>query len=96
MRKWLIVALVMLLAACNQGPRGTYSDSAQLLRYTFEADGKASVSVLGQVQQALYVRDGDTVTVRVPGSDGAPVAFTVNKDGSLQGPMGVRLEQVKP
>ncbi|MNW19671.1 hypothetical protein D3C71_2197650 [compost metagenome] len=52
--------------------------------------------MLGQVQQALYVRDGDTVTVRVPGSDGAPVAFTVNKDGSLLGPMGVRLEQVKP
>lgn len=96
MRKLLVVALVMLLAACSQGPRGTYSDSAQLLRYTFEADGKASVSVLGQVQQARYVREGDTVTVHVPGSEGAAVAFTVNEDGSLQGPMGMRLEPVKP
>ncbi|KRG63429.1 hypothetical protein ABB26_12145 [Stenotrophomonas humi] len=92
----LIVTLVTLLAACSQGPRGTYSDSAQLLRYTFEADGKASVSLLGQVQQARYVREGDTVTVHVPGSEGEPVAFTVNEDGSLQGPMGVRLEQMKP
>ncbi len=96
MRNLLIVTLVTLLAACSQGPRGTYSDSAQLLRYTFEADGKASVSLLGQVQQARYVREGDTVTVHVPGSEGAPVAFTVNEDGSLQGPMGVRLEQMKP
>ncbi|WP_269790637.1 hypothetical protein [Stenotrophomonas sp. Iso1] len=96
MRKLLIIALVMLLAACSQGPRGIYSDSAQLLRYTFEDDGKATVSVLGQTQQAQYVREGDTVTVHVPGSEGVPVAFTVNKDGSLQGPMGVHLEQVKP
>lgn len=96
MRKWLIVALATLLAACSQGPRGTYSDSAQLLRYTFEADGKATVSVLGQVQQARYVREGDTVTVHVPGSEGAPVAFIVNQDGSLQGPMGLHLEPVKP
>ncbi|MGH8054082.1 MAG: hypothetical protein ACREP4_09175 [Stenotrophomonas sp.] len=95
MRKLLIATLVLLLAACSQGPRGTYSDSAQLLRYTFEADGKATVSAMGQVQQADYVREGDTVTVRVPGSEGAPVVFSVNPDGSLLGPMGIRLEQVE-
>ncbi len=96
MRKLLIAALVMLLAACSQGPRGTYADAAQLLRYTFEADGKVTVTTMGVVQQASYVREGDTVTVHAPGSDAAPVAFTVSEDGALLGPMGVRLQPVKP
>lgn len=95
MRKLLIVALVALLAGCGQGLDGTYSDPAGMVRYTFESEGKVTVEVLGKPQQTTYIREGDALRVKAPDADAADVAFTIDKDGALQGPMGVRLEKQK-
>lgn len=93
MKKLLIVALVTLLAACNQGLSGTWGDGMGMVSYTFASDGKVTVEMLGKTQQTSYTRDGDTLKVAVPGSAAESVDFTVNEDGSLQGPMGVRLHK---
>ena len=91
MKKFLIVALATLLAACSQGLSGTWDDGMGMVRYTFESDGKVTVEMLGKAQQTRYSRDGSTLKVAVPGSQAESVDFTIKEDGSLQGPMGVRL-----
>ena len=93
MKKLLIVALATLLAACSQGLSGTWNDGLGMVSYTFESDGKVTVEMLGKAQQTRYTRDGNTVKVAAPGAEAESVDFTVNEDGSLQGPMGVRLHK---
>ena len=51
MKKLLIVALATLLVACSQGLDGTWDDGMGMVSYTFAADGRASVEMLGKVQQ---------------------------------------------
>ncbi|WP_296245944.1 DUF5640 domain-containing protein [uncultured Stenotrophomonas sp.] len=95
MKKLLIVALATLLAACSQGLSGTWNDGMGMVSYTFDSDGKVTVETLGKAQQSRYTRDGNTLKVAVPGSEAQSVEFTINEDGSLQGPMGVRLHKQK-
>lgn len=93
MNKWLAVGLVMLLGGCSQGLSGTWSDAMGMVNYTFERDGKVTVEMLGKAQQTSYTREQDRLKVKVPGTRSEAVEFTLNEDGSLQGPMGVRLEK---
>ena len=95
MKKLLIVALATLLTACSQGLSGTWNDGAGMLSYTFDSDGKVTVEMLGKSQQTRYTRDGNMLKVAVPGTEAESVDFTINEDGSLQGPMGVRLNKQK-
>lgn len=93
MKKMLIVALVTLLTACSQGLSGTWNDGVGMVSYTFDSDGNVTVEVLGKTQQTRYTLDGNTLKVAVPGNEAESVDFSINEDGSLQGPMGVRLHK---
>lgn len=93
MKKLLIVAMATLLAACSQGLSGTWNDDVGTLSYTFDSDGKVTVEMLGKSQQTRYTRDGNMLKVAVPGTEAESVDFIINEDGSLQGPMGVRLHK---
>lgn len=95
MKKLLVVALLTMLAACSQGLSGTWDDGMGMVSYTFESDGKVTVEMLGKAQQTRYSRDGNILKVAVPGSDAETVDFSISEDGSLQGPMGVRLHKQK-
>ncbi len=95
MKKLLIVVLLALLAGCGRGLEGTYSDQLGMARYTFADDGKVTVEVLGSSAQATYTRDKERVLLAVPDA-AAPLEFTVQEDGSLLGPLGVRLEKAAP
>lgn len=95
MRKLLIVVLATLLAACSQGLSGTWSDGMGMVSYTFASDGKVTVQTLGKSQQTQYTREGDKLKVNAPDSNGEALEFVFNEDGSLQGPMGVRLQKQK-
>ena len=92
MKKWLAVALICLLSACSQGIKGVYSDEMGISRYTFQSGGELSIEVMGMRQESTYTRDGDSLKVTLP-KGGVSLAFTINKDGSLTGPMGVRLNR---
>lgn len=93
MKNLLIVALATLLTACSQGLSGTWNDDVGMLSYTFDSDGKVTVEMPGKSQQTHYTRDGNMLKVAVPGAEAESVDFTINEDGSLQGPMGVRLHK---
>lgn len=95
MKKLLIVALAALLAACSQGLDGTYSDQVGMARYTFTPDGNVAVTVLGSTRQTTYTRQEDTLQVAMPEVGAPPLEFSIEEDGALLGPLGVRLEKVE-
>lgn len=88
MKKVLIASLALLLAACGSGIKGTYEDEAGVSSYTFESGGKVSMTVMGTETEAEYrVEDGK---VKV-GTPMGTVVMTIQDDGSLRGPMGMKL-----
>lgn len=94
MKKLLGVALLCLLSACSQGLSGTYADSMDVTRYVFQSDGTVTVEAMGLSQTMRYERDGTSLKMQLP-QEGAALDFTINDDGSLQGPMGIRLDKVQ-
>ncbi|WP_305804651.1 hypothetical protein [Stenotrophomonas sp. YIM B06876] len=94
MKKLLAIALLCLLSACSQGIKGVYADDMGATRYTFQSDGRLGIEVMGVQQYASYTRDGDRLEIALAGH-GASLGFTINPDGSLTGPMGVRLRKHK-
>ncbi len=82
-----LAALTLLLAGCSSGPQGTYKDEMGLASYTFKS-GTVTVSMMGTETEMPYrVEDGK---VKIGGPQGAMV-LAINSDGSLQGPMGMKL-----
>ncbi|MGV8961336.1 MAG: hypothetical protein ACOH1V_13305 [Stenotrophomonas sp.] len=94
MKKLLAIALLCLLSACSQGLNGVYRDDMGITRYTFQSDGKLDIELMGMQQHGTYTREGDALKIALP-EHGAALVFTINKDGSLTGPMGVRLRKQK-
>ncbi len=92
MKKYLLVAALCLLSACSHGISGVYADPMGITKYSFTSGGKVTIEAMGIAQETRYVRDGDTLKVALP-QKGASLDFTVNKDGSLTGPLGIRLEK---
>lgn len=93
MRKYLLAAALCLLSACSHGIDGTYTDAMGVTRYTFTSGGKVTIEAMGLSQETRYVREGDTLKVTLP-QKGASLDFSVGEDGTLTGPLGIRLERV--
>lgn len=86
----------LLLAACGGGLSGTYSDSEDITSYTFEPGGKVEVSAMGSAMEMHYEVDGNKVKVGLSGNPNGPVqVLTIQPDGSISGPMGIRLTKQK-
>lgn len=90
----LLVSLLaaLLLAACGSGLSGTYADSMGFTSYTFEPGGKLEVSTMGSTMAMHYEVDGNKVKVGLSdGKDGPTQVMTIQPDGSIAGPGGIRL-----
>jgi hypothetical protein len=88
MRKTDLLVIGLLLTGCGQGMEGTYSDQMGLTKYRFESSGKVYVSVIGMETELKYEKDKDKVKIIAPHGN---QIFTVNKDGSLEIGMGMKL-----
>ncbi len=86
-RFWLVLSSAVLVSACSDGLRGTYSDPAGVTSYDFHDDGRVDISVLGVTVQGNYEINKDRVLVTAPQGT---VVF-VRTDNGLEGPMGLRL-----
>jgi hypothetical protein len=92
MKKWFIVALVVFLSACSSGLDGTYTDDIGITSYTFKSGGKVAVSTMGIETELDYkVEDGK---VKI-GSPQGTLVMTILEDGSIRGPMGIKLTKRK-
>ncbi len=87
-----VIAVLCLLSACSQGIKGVYADAMGVTRYSFTPGGTVTIEAMGISQETTYVREGDTLKVALP-QKGASLNFTINEDGSLGGPLGIRLEK---
>lgn len=86
-------AVAALLVACSSGLEGTYEDPVGLTRYTFQSNGKVVMTMMGTEVEMTYEKEGDKIKVGTP--EGR-VVMTLLDDGSIQGPMGVRLTRTQP
>jgi len=95
----LVLAGATLAVACGSGAEGKYRDPSGTINAEFK-DGKAYVALGAYAVDGTYQVEGDKIVAR--GDFGpmlpSPLIFTINKDGTLDGPrssMIPRLERVK-
>ncbi len=91
-----VVALILLTAAaCGRSKIvGTYCDGYGTECYTFRPNGTVLISEMGMGTAAVelkYEVDGDKVRILLAPQGGASLALTMLKDGSIQGPEGIKL-----
>jgi hypothetical protein len=102
MRTSLLVFILAgfgLAVGCGSSPEGKYRDPSGTINAEFK-DGKAYVALGGYAVDGTYKIEGDKIIAR--GDFGmmlpSPLVFTINKDGSIDGPRSTmipRLEKVK-
>ena len=88
----VLSGLFLVLGACAQPPRGAWTDEAGAGRYVFGDDGQVSISLAGAQHQGRYTRQDERVRIEL--ATGSVLEFQLQDDGSLLGPMGVRLRPV--
>jgi hypothetical protein len=94
-----LFSLALFSAACGGGAEGKYRDPSGTINAEFK-DGKAYIALGGYAVDGTYTVDGDKIIAK--GDFGmmlpSPLVFTINKDGSIDGPRNTmipRLEKVK-
>lgn len=92
MKKIYAVIFAILLSACGSGLNGTYTDASGIVSYNFKSGGKVAMATMGMETEMDYrVEDGK---VKIGSPQGALV-MTILEDGSIQGPMGIKLTKQK-
>jgi Family of unknown function (DUF5640) len=84
---------ILLLSACGSKINGTYSDDSGTISYTFKSDGTVLMSTMGTGVELKYEVDGNKIKVLV--APQAALVLTLLDDGSIEGPMGVKLTKQK-
>lgn len=90
MRRILLICAALLLAACGSGIEGTYTDPTGVAKYEFESGGKVYMSLLGVKVEQKYEVDGKHIKIMT--SSGTQILTRLD-DGSLEGPLGIKLRK---
>lgn len=88
MRKLMVLAALAALTACGSGLEGTYRDETGMMTYTFKSDGTMYQTVMGTEMEVPYEMDGEKILI---GGPEGRMVMTLLDDGSIQGPMGMKL-----
>ena len=78
-----VLLLLGVLAACDSGPKGTYTNVNGLVTLDVLSGGKATLSAFGETKNCTYATAEKALNVTC-GRD--KFDFRVNSDGSLVGP----------
>lgn len=92
MNKIYLAIAVLLLSACDSNVEGTYSDKMGITSYTFDSGDKVLMSTMGTEVEMNYEVDGDKVKLATPQGN---LVLTLLEDGSIKGPMGMKLTKQK-
>jgi hypothetical protein len=87
----LVPALVaaLFIAGCDRGPSGVYKAEGPVRASIEFKSGKAIFSMMGESKESDYTVNGDKINV-AKDPDGKPVTLTLNSDGSITGPGGLK------
>lgn len=91
MKKYLAMMITILLTACGAKLDGTYKDDMGVSTYTFKS-GKVTVLTMGVGSELDYHVDDGKVKITSPQGT---VVMNILPDGSIEGPMGIRLMKQK-
>jgi len=91
----LILLLPLMLWGCNHQLSGKYSDAIGATSYEFKPDllgttGTVVQKTLGFETQIKYEVSGDEIRLVMPG---AHLLMQMNKNGTIDGPLGVTLRK---
>jgi len=96
MKIGILVIAVLLLSGCGSKIDGTYTDSSRTVTYTFKSNGTVLMSTMGTEVELKYEVDGDKIKIQTGAPQGsASLVLTLLDDGSIQGPMGIKLTKEK-
>lgn len=84
-RVFAMLAVCVLLAACGSKVKGVYADSTGALSADFDGSNVKMTMAGATMPPMAYTVEGKTI--KVSGGD----AMTINDDGSLTGPGGLKL-----
>lgn len=88
-RALAMVSVCVLLASCGSKVKGTYTDPSGAMSFNFDGSN-VTATMAGQTSPAVpYTVDGNKVKMKNAG--GSDDEFTVESDGSLSGPGGMKL-----
>lgn len=90
MKKLFLLSLILLLSACGSKINGTYANDD--VSYTFGSNGKVSASTMGMEVEMNYEVDGNKIKLITPQGN---MILTLLDDGSIKGPMGLKLTKQK-
>ncbi len=86
----LAITAVLALAACGSKVSGTYTGPGMNLE--FKSGGKVVQTVMGMEVEMKYEVEDNKVKLITPSGN---LVLTLQEDGSIKGPMGIRLEKKK-
>jgi hypothetical protein len=83
-----VLAAAALAIGCGGNPEGKYRDAQGAV--TLELKGGKATLEYGRIRiDGTYTVDGDKITMRpTVGNTSQTMVFTINKDGSIDGPPG--------
>ncbi len=78
----LAIWLTLGLAGCGNGLSGTYGKKGEV-SFQFQSNGKVELDVIGPVQEATYVVEGDKV--KISSATIGTMVLRIDKEGCLDG-----------
>jgi hypothetical protein len=102
-RSWIRKALVIAVLAAaaleigcgDSGRDGTYKDAAGAVTLELKGD-KAGLNYGGVHIDGTFTVDGDKLTIHpTVGNTSQTMVFTINKDGSIDGPPGMDISKLQ-
>lgn len=83
------IAMVLFIGGCDRPVSGVYTVEGTGMTVEFKSD-KAVFCIGTETHETTYTVQGDKVNIaKDPG--GEAISFTINKDGSMSGPGGMKL-----
>lgn len=89
-----ILVAMMLIAGCDKGPSGLYTAEGPISASIDFKSGKAIFSMMGETKESDFTVNGDKVNI-AKDPEGKPLSLTINSDGSLSGPGGMKFVKKK-
>jgi hypothetical protein len=80
----VVGSFILMTIACGSAKfEGTYTNATGLATLNLSSGGKASMTMMGETKSGTFTVDGNKVIVNLQGDK---LEFTINEDGSLNGP----------
>ena len=72
-------AVILLIAGCNSGPHGTYTDANGAVILELRSGGKANFTFMGNVEDCTFKSNDKQLTLTCEGSPAPVTVFNIHE-----------------